>query len=78
MMYWAKALSEQSKDVDLSDRFAEISKQLTDNESIIVDQLNKAQGSSVDLQGYYLPNSDKASAAMRPSEALNEIISSIN
>ena len=35
------------------------------------------QGSPVDLGGYYKPDADKASAAMRPSATLNAIIDAL-
>ncbi|MEN8190591.1 MAG: NADP-dependent isocitrate dehydrogenase [Thermodesulfobacteriota bacterium] len=35
------------------------------------------QGQPVDLGGYYMPDFDKASAAMRPSTALNRIIDAL-
>ena len=78
MMFWAQALSEQSIDAGLSAQFTGIAKQLADNESAIVSELNNAQGSAIDLQGYYLTNSDVTSAAMRPSETLNKVVNSLN
>jgi len=78
MMFWAQALSEQSIDAGLSAQFTGIAKQLAGNESAIVSELNNAQGSAIDLQGYYLTNSDVTSAAMRPSETLNKVVNSLN
>jgi isocitrate dehydrogenase len=39
-----------------------------------VNELNEAQGKSMDIGGYYNPNDDLGSKAMRPSKTLNRII----
>lgn len=75
--YWAQALAEQDQDPELKEEFGEAAAKLVENESKIVDELNAAQGASVDIGGYYQPDETKASAAMRPSETLNAIIGSI-
>lgn len=77
-MYWAEALAAQTKDKDLATRFAKVAQQLQENEAKINDELIGAQGKPVDLGGYYHPNFEKASKAMRPSATLNAIIDSIN
>lgn len=77
-MYWAQALAAQTDDSNLQSRFAPLAQQLADNESKIVDELNAAQGSAVDIGGYYQPNYAQVSAAMRPSSTLNEAVASIN
>ncbi len=73
-MYWAQALAAQDKDQELKARFAPVAEQLTANEEKIVGELNAAQGSPVDLGGYFMPDDAKAFAAMRPSATLNAII----
>jgi len=73
-LYWAEALAAQGDDAELKAHFAPIAKQLAANEQKIVDELNGVQGSPVDLGGYYQPDAEKASAAMRPSATLNGII----
>ncbi|MBC5775571.1 NADP-dependent isocitrate dehydrogenase [Pontibacter sp. KCTC 32443] len=70
-MYWAQALAEQTKNQELKDRFTGLAKELTDNEQKIVDEQIAAQGKPVDIGGYYHPNEEKTSKAMRPSETLN-------
>lgn len=72
--YWAEALAKQSKDADLKDLFTQVSAELNSNESAIVTELNDAQGSPVDLDGYYFPSDEKAAKAMRPSNILNNIL----
>lgn len=76
-MYWAQALAEQNKNESLKDKFGPIALQLADNEAKIIEELNDAQGDPVDIGGYYQPNDELASAAMRPSMTLNGIIDSI-
>ena len=75
-LYWAQALAAQDKDKELQVHFAEIASELQANEEKINQELLDAQGSEVDLGGYYFPDEDKVSAAMRPSETFNAIINS--
>lgn len=73
-MYWAQALATQSEDADLKAKFEGLAKTLTDNEQTIVSELNSAQGVSIDIGGYYMPNEDVAAKAMRPSNTLNSAL----
>lgn len=73
-LYWAKALAAQDEDAALKERFTKIARELADNEAKINEELMAAQGKPVDIGGYYLPNFDKTSAAMRPSATFNKII----
>src|SRR5580698_6372741 len=70
-LYWAQALAAQTKDAELQARFKPLAETLSKNEAKINGELIGAQGKPVDLGGYYLPDSAKASAAMRPSATLN-------
>jgi len=70
-LYWAQALAEQTTDASLQSIFAPVAAELTAKENIILDELNKSQGAPIDLGGYYHPDFEKASHAMRPSETLN-------
>ena len=76
-LYWASALAAQDKDPDLQSTFAALSQQLSEQEEAIVAELNAAQGQPVDVGGYYLPDRDKASQAMRPSEQFNRAIAAL-
>jgi isocitrate dehydrogenase len=73
-LYWAQALATQQKSQKLKDRFAGVARQLTEKEPTIVAELNAAQGSKVDIGGYYQPSFEKATAAMRPSQTFNAIM----
>ncbi|MBI2480487.1 MAG: NADP-dependent isocitrate dehydrogenase [Planctomycetia bacterium] len=70
-LYWAEALAAQTKDTELQRQFTPLAKQLAENEAKIVGELNAAQGSPVDIGGYYHPDADKTEAAMRPSATFN-------
>lgn len=76
-MYWARALADQDKDQELKAKFAKVADELESNEQKIVGELNDAQGSSVELGGYFMPDDDKASVAMRPSATLNAVIDAL-
>src|SRR5499427_1210503 len=76
-LYWAQALAAQTQDQNLAARFAKIAKDLADNEAKISTELLGAQGKPVDIGGYYHPNDDKVSKAMRPSQTLNAIVAAI-
>ncbi|GAA4241326.1 MULTISPECIES: NADP-dependent isocitrate dehydrogenase [Winogradskyella] len=75
-LYWAEALANQDKDADLKAEFTTIFNALSSNEETIVKELIDCQGEPVNIEGYYLPNEDKISDAMRPSKALNSILNS--
>ncbi|CAB3659622.1 NADP-dependent isocitrate dehydrogenase [Paraburkholderia sp. SIMBA_055] len=76
-MYWAEALAAQTEDAALQAQFAGVAKAMADNEAKILDELRAAQGKPVDIGGYYRPNVDLTSKAMRPSATLNQIVDSI-
>lgn len=76
-MYWAQALAAQTEDAELQKTFASVAEKMTNNEDTILKELNDVQGQKVDMGGYYFPDFDKTSAAMRPSNTLNSIIDSI-
>ncbi|MEO0738107.1 MAG: NADP-dependent isocitrate dehydrogenase [Cyanobacteria bacterium J06649_12] len=73
-MYWAQALAEQSKNLDLKAKFATLAQRLSEHQDKIVHELNLAQGRPVDIGGYYLPDAKKTNQAMRPSKILNEVL----
>ena len=76
-LYWAQALAEQTHDTNLQARFAKVAKQLADNEAKIAAELLSAQGKPVDMGGYYHPDQEKTTKAMRPSPTLNAIVDAI-
>jgi isocitrate dehydrogenase len=76
-LYWAQALAAQNNDLELKAHFTPIAEALGANEAKINEELIKAQGKAVDINGYYKPSVDLVTAAMRPSETLNAIIEKI-
>ncbi len=76
-LYWAEALTEQTKSSELTEHFNPVYQQLSAQEKTIIDELNKVQGKPVELAGYYLADPHKVEQAMRPSAEFNQIISRI-
>jgi isocitrate dehydrogenase len=76
-MYWAQALADQEKDTGLKAIFEPVAKALMENEEKIVNELLEAQGKAMNIKGYYVPDEELKSQAMRPSATLNGIIDSI-
>ena len=76
-MYWAQELAAQSEDQELADHFGPLAKTLAEQEETIVEELNKAQGTAVDIGGYYYPDRDKTTSVMRPSTTFNSALESL-
>jgi isocitrate dehydrogenase len=77
-LYWARALAEQDEDAALAEAFAPLAERLAADEDAIVGELGAAQGSPVELGGYYHVDRDRATAAMRPSATFNEAIEALS
>lgn len=76
-MYWAEALANQNQDAELQAIFAPVAEKLASQEAAIVAELSAKAGQSVDIKGYYAPDSAATSHAMRPSATLNAIIDAL-
>ncbi len=76
-LYWAQALAKQTTDAQLSALFTPIAEKLTAAEKQIVAEMIAVQGKPADIGGYYQPDNAKASAALRPSKTLNEILATV-
>ena len=76
-LYWAQALAEQNEDAELKSLFRPLAKQLLVQEGTIVRELNAAQGSPVDIGGYYHPDSALVEKSMRPSQTFNAVLQSV-
>ena len=77
-LFWAKAISEQTIDLKLQKIFSEVYLQLSDNEHKINKELSSNQGEEIHIGGYYNPDKNLTESAMRPSETLNNIISTFS
>jgi len=76
-MYWAQALAAQDEDQELKARFTNLAKVLTENEAKIAGELIAAQGKPQDTGGYYSPDPEKTSKAMRPSATFNAALAAL-
>ncbi|ATP59351.1 isocitrate dehydrogenase (NADP(+)) [Pedobacter ginsengisoli] len=76
-LYWAEGLAAQTKDAELKARFTPLAKALAENEAKISGELIGAQGKPQTIGGYYHPNDDLASKAMRPSETFNTALANL-
>jgi isocitrate dehydrogenase len=75
--YWAQALAAQTKDAELQAIFAPIAAEFAENEAKINTELIGAQGKPQNIGGYFQPNPELTSKAMRPSETFNSILAKI-
>lgn len=73
-LYWAEALTNQTKDAELKSEFSTVFETLSTNEEAIVNELINCQGNPVNINGYYLPDENLITSAMRPSKLLNSIL----
>lgn len=73
-LYWAKELAAQNTDNELKKIFEGVARELEQNETVILSELNAAQGSPVNIGGYYHPEEDLLNEEMRPSKTLNRIL----
>ena len=76
-LYWAETLADQSDDADLAARFGALAKKLRAQEDTIVSELNAVQGRPTDIGGYYSPDEDLVTAAMRPSDTFNDALADL-
>lgn len=71
--FWAESLA-TCGNAQIEARFKDVAQALKSQEAQINQELLAAQGSPVDIGGYYQPETAKCEAAMRPSSSLNAII----
>jgi len=76
-MYWAEGLANQNKNTELKIAFSKIASELKANENKIVSELKEIQGNSLKIGGYYQPNDNLATSAMRPNSTFNTILESL-
>jgi isocitrate dehydrogenase len=75
--YWAEELANQKEDEELAKIFEPVAKALIENEEKILEEIRATEGSPKDIGGYYHPDDEKTTAAMRPSKTFNEIIDNL-
>ncbi|MCL4155934.1 UNVERIFIED_CONTAM: hypothetical protein GTU68_058822, partial [Idotea baltica] len=76
-MYWAEALASQNTDSELKAIFNLVSSKIQENKNKILEELINAQGTVQNIGGYYKPDAELASKAMRPSTTFNSILDTI-
>ena len=76
-LFWAQELVAQTDDAALAAQFGPLAEQLAENEQTIVAELAAVQGKPADIGGYYLPDTAKLDAIMRPSFTLNKVLASV-
>jgi isocitrate dehydrogenase len=76
-LYWAEAMANNPDDAELAARLRPVADALAANEDKIVEELLAAQGTPAEIGGYYRPDDDLTTTAMRPSPTLNAIIDAI-
>tara|TARA_B100000927_G_scaffold132591_1_gene106796 strand:- start:43959 stop:46184 length:2226 start_codon:yes stop_codon:yes gene_type:complete len=76
-LYWAEALAAQNDDADLKAEFTPIAQTMLEHEARIVEELIEVQGENIEIGGYYQPNDEMTSKAMRASATFNKIINEI-
>ena len=73
-LYWARALAGQNENEELKSRFTAVAAKLEAAETTIIAELAATEGKPVDIGGYYLPDFNLASGAMRPSTTFTAVI----
>jgi isocitrate dehydrogenase len=73
-LYWAEALANLASDATVQAHFKPLAESLRANEATIVAELNAVQGKPVDIGGYFRPNPEKVTNAMRPSQTLLSLL----
>jgi len=76
-LYWSQELAARTEIPELQEYFGRLADEFAKNESRIMDELSLAQGKRVDIGGYYKPDEEKMTAAMRPSKTFNRILDRI-
>ena len=77
-LYWAQKLAEQSQDIELQTQFKVLADELNRQEADILNELNSVQGSSVELNGYFHPDTELTRQFMCPSKTLNSAIKNVS
>ena len=69
--------SQQDNDKEIQARFVPVAQALANNEAKIVAEMLAAQGSPMNIDGYYWSNPAKTTKTMRPSAIFNGIIDAL-
>lgn len=72
--YWAEAMAAQDDDEELKKRFASLAAKLAEKQDEILKEIDLTRGKPMDIGGYYNPDKEKVTMAMRPSHTFNKIL----
>ncbi|GAB4285629.1 MAG: NADP-dependent isocitrate dehydrogenase [Candidatus Rifleibacteriota bacterium] len=72
--YWAEAMAEQNENLKLKERFAKLASELKEKHDTIMAEIDATRGKPADIGGYYNPDHDKVTRAMRPSQTFNKLL----
>lgn len=73
-LYWAEELAKQTDNAELAAEFGPIYDKMAANIDKIIAEIDESQSKPQDIGGYYFPDEEKTSNAMRPSSTLNSIL----
>jgi isocitrate dehydrogenase len=73
-MYWADELAKQTESPELAAEFGPIYDKIAANIDQIIAEINATQCKPQDIGGYYYPDEEKLTKAMRPSELFNQLL----
>ncbi len=76
-LYWANELAAQTADAELAARFSPLAQRLAADEQLVIAELAAVQGEGVEIGGYYRPDAELATRAMRPSPTFNAAVASL-
>ena len=77
-LFWAEALAIQELDRELKEAFTDLAMELRENLELIKQEFIDIQGTHVDMGGYYKPDEEKVTSAMRPSKTFNQAVDKIS
>ena len=67
-------MAEQNDDEKLKNRFAPLAAKLAEKQDEILREIDATRGKPLDIGGYYNPEKEKVTRAMRPSQTFNQIL----
>ena len=67
-------MAAQNEDQQLKTRFATLATRLAEKQTTILAEIDATRGKTIDIGGYYLPDTRKVTQAMRPSQTFNNIL----
>ena len=76
-MFWAQELAKQSEEASLKEVFTSVASSLSAAEKDILAEIAASEGAAQNIGGYYKPEFELVSKAMRPSATFNAVIDAL-